>query len=185
VTSRFGRLFCTRRPTSFHNQGAELVIDGCRVDGIELSVFPDFCCLPFSSRRVVLLAGDGRKFRLQFRIFQLAMNIQTCNLLGKLNSFRGLFILLPSVHVLFGWIVVYEGMESAEVDTYLFNNSSCTIKRIHSYTFWIFEKRFVDFLKLIAESGFCENFNANNFQCSLSAVNDIRNIHIHIFFACC
>jgi hypothetical protein len=23
---------------AFHNQGAELVIDGCRVDGIELSV---------------------------------------------------------------------------------------------------------------------------------------------------
>jgi hypothetical protein len=34
-----------------------LVIDRCRVDGIELSVFPDFFCLSFSSRRVVLLAG--------------------------------------------------------------------------------------------------------------------------------
>jgi hypothetical protein len=47
------------RPASeaFHNQGAELVIDWCRVDGIELRGFPDFCCLPFSSRRVVLLAG--------------------------------------------------------------------------------------------------------------------------------
>jgi hypothetical protein len=47
------------RPASeaFHNQGAELIIDGCRVDGIELSVFTDFCCLPFSSRRVALHAG--------------------------------------------------------------------------------------------------------------------------------
>jgi hypothetical protein len=36
----FARSF---RPASeaFHNQGEELVIDGCRVDGIELSVFPD------------------------------------------------------------------------------------------------------------------------------------------------
>jgi hypothetical protein len=51
----FARSF---RPASeaFQNQGAELVIDWCRVDGIELSVFPDFCCLPFSSR-VVVLAG--------------------------------------------------------------------------------------------------------------------------------
>jgi hypothetical protein len=46
---------------ALRNQGAELVIDGCRFDGIELSVFPDYCCLRFSSRRVVLLAGvlDG------------------------------------------------------------------------------------------------------------------------------
>jgi hypothetical protein len=42
---------------AFHNQGEGLIIDGCRVDGIELSVFPDFYFLSFSSRRVALLAG--------------------------------------------------------------------------------------------------------------------------------
>jgi hypothetical protein len=125
-------------------------------------------------------------FRLQFWIFQLGMIFQSCNLLDKLNSFRGFFILLLSVHVLFGWIVVYEGIESAEVDTYLFRNSSCTIKRIHSYNFWIFEKRFVDCFSVDCGVRILRKLQRQQFlQCSLSAVNDIRNIHIHIFFACC